>query len=99
MIWTASSIAWLLIGEASGLLVGGMVGFVIGVRVHREHWREAMMMAMAVMIVGAWVASVVCSMAISYVIPVGVHSIAGVVVGSLFGKDALRKLSQNGGGS
>jgi len=97
MAWTTYSWMWLLIGNASGLFIGGWIGFVIGVRTTREQWKEALLLVIAVMIVSCWVASVVCSMWMGYVIPMGVHTVTGVVVGGLFGKDALRRLQRNGG--
>jgi len=96
-VWTETSWIWLLIGEMTGLMLGGFVGFVIGVRTAKEQWREAVLMIIAVMIVGCWVASVICSMAIGYVIPVGIHTVAGVVTGGLFGKDALHRVQRDGG--
>jgi len=97
MAWTASSWIWLLIGNTTGLILGGLVGFVLGVRTSQDEWREALLMIIATMIVGCWVASVICSLVIGYVIPVGIHTVTGVVTGGLFGKDALRKVQQNGG--
>ena len=98
MQWTEFSLIWLLLGECTGLLAGGFIGFVIGIRSAKEEWRDALLMVIALLIVGTWIAAVICSMAIGYVIPVGIHTVAGVVVGSLFGKDAVRRIVQNGGG-
>lgn len=87
--------AMVTIGTAAGFFGGLLLGFVLGVSVKQTEVKELMRLLMAIVILLVWIAAFVCSVTIGYEIPIGIHTVAGLVAGWLFGVDRL--VRRNGG--
>jgi len=74
-----------------GFLPGLVVGFFVGLNVRRAQAREIAATILGVLILLAWIASVICSITIGYQIPLGIHTVAGLAAGWFFGQDVLRR--------